>query len=206
VIAANANRANSEIATPANLKSSAEDDCAYLRVSVQSPVGSDEVHQKPMRDLFAAALTRSGFEVVEGDQAHYWWASILAMETGPDSAVWTILVRAVPEIGGGSIQFTTVRRDINGREGAFSGMQSLRSFAKSQAPEAAMLAAAGIATELLPAAYHRCTDIDGTLAEAGMRLEELQKELAEEILRVRREKAEREKAGRGKLLEIEVEG
>jgi hypothetical protein len=181
-------------------------DCAYLRVSVQSPVGSDEVYQRPMRDLFSAALTRSGFTVVDGDAPHYWWASILAMETGPDTAVWTILVRAVPEIGNGEIQFTTVRRAVNGREGAFSGMQSLRAFSKTEAPEAALLAAAGIATELLPAAHHRCSDIDGSLTEAGIRLDELQKELSDEILRVRQQKSEREKAGRQKQLDIEVEG
>jgi hypothetical protein len=128
------------------------------------------------------------------------------METGPDSAVWTILVRAVPEIGDGSIQFTTVRRAFNGREGAFSGMQSLRAFSKSEAPEAALLAAAGIATELLPAAHRRCSDIDGTLMEAGNQLEELQKELTDEILRVRQQRAERKKAGRQKQLAIEVEG
>jgi hypothetical protein len=181
-------------------------DCAHLRVSVQSPVGSDEVYQRPMRDLFSAALNRSGFTVVDHDASHYWWASILAMETGPDSAVWTILVRAVPEIGDGSIQFTTVRRAVNGREGAYSGMQSLRAFSKSEAPEAALLAAAGIATELLPAAHRRCSDIDGALMEAGNRLEELQKELTDEILRVRQQRAEREKAGRQKQLAIEVEG
>jgi hypothetical protein len=159
-----------------------------------------------MRDLFSAALNRSGFTVVDHDTSHYWWASILAMETGPDSAVWTILVRAVPEIGDGSIQFTTVRRAFNGREGAFSGMQSLRAFSKSEAPEAALLAAAGIATELLPAAHRRCSDIDGTLMEAGNQLEELQKELTDEILRVRQQRAERKKAGRQKQLAIEVEG
>jgi hypothetical protein len=193
-----------------NLPISPVEDCPYLRVAVQSPVGSDEVYQKPMRDLFSAALTRAGFEVVNADASHYWWASILAMETGPNTAVWTILVRAVPEIGDGAIQFTTVRRAVNGREGAFSGMQSLRAFSKAEAPEAAMLAAAGIATELLPAAYHRCahidSNVDSALAEAGIRLEELQKELAEEIVRVRREKVEREKASRQKQLAIEVEG
>ena len=85
-------------------------------------------------------------------------------------------------------------------------MQSLRAFSKSEAPEAALLAAAGIATELLPAAHRRCSDIDGTLMEAGNRLEELQKELTDEILRVRQQRAEREKAGRQKQLAIEVEG
>jgi hypothetical protein len=183
-------------------------DCPYLRVSVQSPVGSDEVYQKPMRDLFSAALTRAGFEVVNGDVSHYWWASILAMDTGPHTAVWTILVRAVPEIGDGAIQFTTVRRSVNGREGAFSGMQSLRAFSKNEAPDAALLAAAGIATELLPAAHRRCSDsdVDGALTEAGIRLDQLQKELTEEIQRVRRERANREKASREKQLRIEVEG
>jgi len=194
------------LATAEDLLISPYADCPYLRVSVQSPVGSDELYQKPMRDLFSAALTRAGFEVVNGDASHYWWASILAMDTGPNSAVWTILVRAVPEIGDGAIQFTTVRRAVNGREGAFSGMQSLRAFSKDEAPDAALLTAAGIATELLPAAHRRCTDIDGSLTEAGIRLEQLQKELTEEILRVRRERANREKAGRKKQLQIEVEG
>lgn len=197
---------SNELTSTAITPLSPPSDCAHLRVSVQSPAGSDEVYQRPMRDLFSAALTRSGFTVVEHDASHYWWASILAMETGPNSAVWTILVHAVPEIGDGSIQFTTVRRAFNGREGTFSGMQSLRAFSKSEAPEAALLAAAGIATELLPAAHRRCSDIDGTLMEAGHRLEELQKELTDEILRVRQQRAERKKAGRQKLLAIEVEG
>ncbi len=201
-------RAIEALAVGDDISTLPDGDCPYLSVSVESPVGSDEVYQRPMRDLFSAALTRAGFEVVDAEAPHYWWASILAMDTGPDSAVWTILVRAVAEIGDGSIQFTTVRRAVNGRESSFSGMQSLRAFNKTQAPEAALLAAAGIAAELLPAAHRRCSDIDGTLAEAGVRLEELQKELAEEIIRVRRERAEREKtrAQRQKQLQIEIEG
>jgi hypothetical protein len=195
-----------QLVTGENLPISGYDDCPYLRVAVQSPLGSDEIYQRPMRDLFIAALMRAGFRVVNADASHYWWASSLAMDTSPDSAVWTILVRAVPEIGNGAIQFTTVRRAVEGREGAFSGMQSLRAFSKSAAPEAAMLAAAGIATELLPAAHDRCSDVDGSLKEAGIRLEQLQKELAKEIHRVRRERAAREKSGPQKQLEIEVEG
>ena len=35
-------------------------DCTFLRVAVQSPAGSDEVTQKPMRDLFSTELTRKG--------------------------------------------------------------------------------------------------------------------------------------------------
>ena len=130
----------------------------------------------------------------------------MTLDTGPNSAAWTILVRSIPEIGDGAIQFTTVRKTVNGREGSFSGMQSLRAFAKNEAPEAAMLAAERIAKELLPAAHLRCSDMDATLDEARINLEQLQRELAEEIKRVRREKAKREEAGRKKQLTIEIEG
>jgi hypothetical protein len=183
-------------------------DCPYLRVAVQSPVGSDEVYQRPMRELFSTALKRAGFQVVDTEAAHHWWASSLTLDTGADSAAWTILVRAVPEIGDGAIQFTNIRKTVNGREEAFSGMQSLRSFAKDEAPIAAALAAERIAEELLPAAQRRCGDIDATLEEAQMRLEQLRNELTEEIERVRMEKdqRERERAGGQKLLKIEVEG
>jgi hypothetical protein len=138
---------------------------------------------------------------------HYWWASSLALETGPDTAAWTIIVRAVPEIGAGEIQFTTIQKALDGQEGSFSGMQSLRSFDKNESQEAARLAASGIAKELLPAANRRCDDIDAALEEARVRLEKLRSELTEEIKQVRREKAQRrEEASRRKQLVIEVEG
>jgi ABC-type Zn uptake system ZnuABC Zn-binding protein ZnuA len=76
----------------------------------------------------------------------------------------------------------------------------------AEQPEAARLAAEGIAKELLPAAHRRCGDIGATLEAARMRLEQLRNELTEEIERVRREKDEWEKAGPVKQLEIEVEG
>lgn len=181
-------------------------DCPYLRVAVQSPFGSDDVHQKPMRDLFSAALTQVGFKVVDADAMHHWWASSLTVDTNSYSAAWTILVRAVPEIGDGEIQFTTVRKTVDGREGAFSGMQSLRAFAKHEAPKAAELAAEGIAKELLPAAYRRCADIDATLEQTRVRLEQLRSELTAEIERVRQQQDSRENTGRLKHLKIEVEG
>jgi hypothetical protein len=183
-----------------------EPDCAFLRVSVQSPVGSDEIEQKPMRDLFSTALTQAGFNVVDAGEMHHWWASSLTLDTGANSVAWTILVRATPEIGNGAIQFTSVRKTVDGQEGSFSGMQSLRAFHKDQAPEAAGLAAEGVANELLPAAHRRCGDIGATLEAAQMRLEQLRSELAEEIKRVRRERDEWKKAGPVKQLEIEVEG
>jgi hypothetical protein len=193
--------------TGENLSITPYSDCRYLRVAVQSPVGSEEAEQKPMRDLFSTALTQAGFEVVDADVMHYWWASSLTLDTGANSAAWTILVRAIPEIGNGEIQFTSVRKTVNGREGSYSGMQVLRAFAKDEAPEAAKLAAEGIAKELLPAAHHRCSDdLDATLEEARIRLEQLRNELTEEIERVRREKAQREKASSQKRLTIEVEG
>jgi hypothetical protein len=181
-------------------------DCPYLRVAIQSPFGSDDVHQKPMRDLFSTALTQVGFKVVDADAMHHWWASSLTVDTNSYSAAWTILVRAVPEIGDGAIQFTTVRKTVDGREGAFSGMQSLRAFAKHEAPKAAELAAEGIAKELLPAAYRRCADIDATLEQTRVRLEQLRSELTAEIERVRQHQDSRENTGRMKHLMIEVEG
>jgi len=183
-----------------------EPDCPYLRVAVQSPIGSDEVDQEPMRDLFSTALTRVGFTIVDPGEMHHWWASSLALNTGVKSVAWTILVRATAEIGNGAIQFTSVRKTVDGREGSFSGMQSLRAFDRDQAPEAARLAAERIAEGLLPAAHRRCDDIGATLEAAQIRLEQLRNELTEEIERVRREKAQHEKAGHQKQLKIEVEG
>jgi hypothetical protein len=194
------------LTTGEELPNAPESNCPFLRVAVQSPVGSKEAEQKPMRELFSQALTREGFNVVDTSAMHHWWASSLTLDTGANSAAWTILVRATPEIGNGAIQFTTVRKTVDGREGSFSGMQSLRAFTKDQAPEVARLAAAGIAEELLPAAHRRCGDIGATLEAARIRLEELRNELTEEIERVRREKTRHENAGPVKQLNIEVEG
>jgi len=193
--------------TGENLPIMPDSNCPYLRVAVKSPAGSIEADQKPMRDLFSTALIRAGFKVVDADAMHHWWASSLTLDTGANSAAWTILVRATPEIGNGAIQFTAVRKTVDGREGSFSGMQLLRAFHKDQAPEAARLVAEGIAKELLPAAHRRCGDIGATLEEARIRLEQLRNELTAEIERVRREKDEWKKAdGPLKQLQIEVEG
>jgi hypothetical protein len=192
--------------TGEDLPIASESDCPYLRVAIQSPVGSDDASQIPMRDLFSTALNRAGFMVVDANAMHHWWASSLALDTGANSAAWTVVVRAVPEIGGGGIQFTSVEKTVSGRDGSFSGIQSLRAFSKDQAPEVARLAAEGVARELLPAANRRCNDIDIALEEERIMLEQLRGELAEEIERVRRVKAQREKASRQKQLEIEVEG
>jgi hypothetical protein len=192
--------------TGENLPIMPDSNCPYLRVAVKSPAGSLEADQKPMRDLFSTALTREGFKIVDADEMHHWWASSLALDTGANSTAWTILVRATPEIGNGAIQFTSVRKTVDGQEGSFSGMQLLRGFHKDQAPEAARLVAEGIAKELLPAAHRRCDDIGATLEEARMRLEQLRNELTAEIERVRRARDEWEKAGPLKKLQIEVEG
>ena len=124
-----------------NLQIEGESDCAYMRLAVQSPAGSNELEQKPMRELFSRALTRAGIEVVPIEMEHRWWASSLTLDTGSNSVAWTIVVRAVPEIGDGAIQFTTLNKTVDGREGSFSGMQSLRSFDKAEASEAAWIAA-----------------------------------------------------------------
>jgi hypothetical protein len=192
--------------TGENLPIAPESDCPYLRVAVESPFVSDDSTQMPMRELFSTALMRAGFHVVNANADHHWWASSLALDTGANSAAWTILVRAVPEIGGGGIQFTSIQKSVSGREGSFSGFQSLRTFSKDEAPEIARLAAEGVARELLPAAHRRCEDLDAALEEERLRLEQLRTVLAEEIERVRREKAQREEARRQKQLEIEVEG
>jgi hypothetical protein len=190
-----------------NLPIESESDCAYMRLAVQSPAGSNEFEQKPMRELFSRALARAGFEVVPIEMEHRWWASSLALDTGSNSVAWTIVVRAVPEIGNGAIQFTTLNKTVDGREGSFSGMQSLRSFDRADASEVAWIAASAVAQELLPAANRRCDDLDAELEEVQMVLEQLRKELTEEIERVRNEKSQRhEEARRRKQLVIEVEG
>lgn len=183
-------------------------DCAYMRMAVQSPAGSSDSEQEPMRELFSRALVRAGFEVVPIEMEHRWWASSLALEMGSNTLAWTIVVRAVPEIGNGEIQFTTVDKTVDGRVSSFSGMQSLHSFDKNEASEAAWLAASAIAEELLPAANRRCDDVYAALEEAQMRLEQLRNELTKEIERVRSEKSQRrsEEARRRKQLLIEVEG
>jgi hypothetical protein len=180
--------------------------CPFVRVAVESPAGSDDAYQKPMRELFSTALARAGFKVVEPDTTHKWWASSLAFDTGTDPVAWTVLVRAVPEIGRGEIEFTSVRKTVSGREGSFTGMQLLRVFSKAEAPEVARLAAEGIARELLPAAHRRCDELDGTVKRARTPLELLRSELVDEIESVRREKARREEARDYKQLQIEVEG
>lgn len=183
-------------------------DCAYMRMAVQSPAGSSESEQQPMRELFSRALVRAGFEVVPIEMEHRWWASSLALEMSSNTVAWTIVVRAVPEIGNGEIRFTTVDKDVDGTVSSFSGMQSLHSFDKNEASEAAWLAASAIAEELLPAANRRCDDVYATLEEAQMRLEQLRNELTKEIERVRSEKSQRrsEETLRRKQLLIEVEG
>jgi hypothetical protein len=190
-----------------NLPIASESDCSYMRLAIQSPAGSNELEQQPMRELFSKALTRAGFEVVPIEMQHRWWASSLTLDTGSNSVAWTVVVRAVPEIGDGSIQFTALNKTVDGKVGSFSGMQSLRSFDKAEAPEVAWVAASAVAQELLPAANRRCDDIDAELKEAQVVLEQLRKELTKEIERVRNEKSQRrEEAHRSKQLVIEVEG
>ncbi|MBW2494071.1 MAG: hypothetical protein JRE43_04910 [Deltaproteobacteria bacterium] len=179
--------------------------CRYVRVAIQSPVGSEETEQEPMRDLFSQALAREGFNVVDPSEVHHWWASSLALNTSEDFAAWTLLVRATPEIGAGEIHFTTVEKTVNGLEGSFSGMQLLRLFAKHEAPEVARLAAQEVAKNLLPAAHRRCGDANLAFEETWGHLEKLRNELAQEIERVKRENHDRERARAVKRLEIEVE-
>ncbi len=196
------------LVTGRNRPLESKSDCAYMRMAVQSPAGSSESEQQPMRELFSRALVRAGFEVVPIEMEHRWWASSLTLEMGSNTVAWTIVVRAVPEIGNGEIQFTTVDKDVDGTVASFSGMQSLHSFDKNEAAEAAWMAASAIAEELLPAANRRCDDVYATLEEAQMRLEQLRNELTKEIERVRSEKSQRrsEEALRRKQLLIEVEG
>jgi ABC-type Zn uptake system ZnuABC Zn-binding protein ZnuA len=85
-------------------------------------------------------------------------------------------------------------------------MHSLRVFSKDEAPKIAKLAAEGIARELLPAAHRRCDEFDAELEVTRAHLEQLRRDLAEEIEQVRREKARRNEASRQKHLDLEVEG
>ena len=177
-------------------------DCPYLRLAVQSPHGSGEGYQKPLRELLSTSLSRAGFEIVGDDEAHYWWASSLALDTGAKSA-WTTVVRAVPEIRGGGIQFTTTYKKVDGKNVPFFGVHSLRLFRTRDAPEAAMEIADGIAQRLLPAVHQRCDEaVLAANREAEAELERVRSELTEEIARVRRDRA---RSTRLKGLELEVE-
>ena len=176
--------------------------CRYLRVAVQSPHGSDEDYQKPLRELLSTSLSDAGFEVVDGDESHYWWASSLALDTGSESA-WTTVVRSVPEIRGGGIKFTTTYKDVAGKNVPFFGMHSLRLFHRKDAPETAMQIAGGIAQSLLPAVHQRCDKmVLAANQKAEAELERVRSELVEEIGRVRRNRAQ---SPRMKELKIEVE-
>ena len=65
-------------------------------------------------------------------------------------------MRAVAELSGGGIQFTTTYKEVDGRNVPFSGIHSLRLFKRGHATDAAMRIADGIAQDLLPTAVRRC--------------------------------------------------
>lgn len=177
-------------------------DCPYLRLSLQSPHGTDEEYQAPLREMLSSSLSRAGFKVVGSDEAHYWWASSLALDDGLRAA-WTTVVRAVPEIRGGGIEFTTAYEEVAGEDVPFHGMQSLRLFRRKDAPEAANRLAIGIARKLLPAAYQRCEEaVLAAQRKAERELESVRGELAEEMERVRRS---REGNARMKGLQLAVD-
>jgi hypothetical protein len=184
------------------LTTAQDPDCPYLRLAVQSPHGSDENYQKALRELLSTSLSNAGFEIVGGDESHYWWASSLALDDGYQSA-WTTVVRAVPEIRGGGIQFTTTYENVDGKIVPFFGMQSLRLFRSKEAPEAATQIADRIAQRLLPAAYQRCDEaVLAANREAEAELERVRSELTEEIERFRQD---REGGTRLKRLQLQVD-
>lgn len=178
-----------------------DSDCPYLRLVVRSPLGPDEDYQKPLRELLSTALSRAGFVVVDDDESHNWWTSSLVLGNGSESA-WSTVVRAVPEIHGGGIRFTTTLREVDGKSIPFSGMHSLRLFHRNEAPEAAMRIATEIAQDLLPAVHRRCNQaVIAATREADAELERVRTELTREMERVRRER----RAGSSKSKGLELQ-
>jgi len=178
-------------------------DCPYLRVTVQSPHGPDEEYQKPLRELLSTALVGVGFVVVDDDESHNWWTSSLVLDNGSESA-WSTVVRAVAELRGGGIRYTTTYKQVDGRSVPFSGIHSLRLFHKGEAAEAALRIADGIARDLLPTAHQRCDIAILTAARAAdAEAERVRGELVEVMEQVRR--AHREGKSNSKALELEVD-
>ena len=181
----------------------------FYRLAIQSPYSSDETAQKLLRELLSSSLTRAGFEVVENDEPHYWWASSLALDNGSASA-WTTVVHAVPEVRDESIGFTTTYREVAGKNVPFFGMHSLRVFNWSDAPATATRIAEEMAQGLLPAVHRRCYDMQLAAAlkkaakEAAEKaeLERIRSELVEEMNRVR---ANRLRTSSRKEVRIEAE-
>ena len=184
-------------------------ECQFYRLAIQSPYSSDETAQKLLRELLSSSLTRAGFEVVENDEPHYWWASSLALDNGSASA-WTTVVHAVPEIRDESIGFTTTYREVAGKNVPFFGMHSLRVFNWSDAPATATRIAEEMSQGLLPAVHRRCYDMQLAAAlkkaakEAAEKaeLERIRSELVEEMNRVR---ANRLRTSSRKEVRIEAE-
>ncbi len=180
---------------------SLDPDCPYLRLVVQSPHGLDEDYQKPLRELLATSLSRAGFVVVDSNDSHYWWTSSLVLDNGSESA-WSTVVRAMPEIKGGGILFTTAYKEVDGKRVAFSGMHSLQLFDRNNARAAAMQISQEIARDLLPAVHRRCDKaVLAAIREADAALERVRNELTEEMDRVRSDRP----AGSPNLKRLELE-
>ena len=170
---------------------------------MQSPHGLDEEYQKPLRKLLSDALVRVGFVVVDDDEAHKWWTSSLVLDNGSESA-WSTVVRAVAELSGGGIQFTTTYKEVDGRNVPFSGIHSLRLFRRGNATDAAMRIADGIAQDLLPTAIRRCNKaILAAARESDAELERVRSELVEVMEEVRRERRDASPNSKGLQLEVD---
>ena len=190
-----------QLASEQHPTSNQDRDCPYLRVALRSPHGPAELDQKPLRELLSTSLSRVGFEVVDDDESHYWWASSLVLDNGSELA-WSTVVRSVPEIRGGGIRFTTALKEVEGKPVPFSGMHSLRLFRKHEAREAALKIADGIAQDLLPAVYLRCDKaVLAATRKVEAELERVRGDLIEEMKRVRQD---RSRSQHEKALELEV--
>ncbi len=183
--------------------------CPYLRLALSSPSPlADAELQTRYQAEFAAQLRRAGFAVTGHTsqptgrvaQPFAWEVYTQVKPLGNGQLVWSFVFLPVPGVSDGVARFSTFSRVMRGARIEFNSTHYLNAFPASEYPIQAVLAADQLAQLYLPTALQQCSELTRTLEAEEARLEGIRETLSEEIIRVRRARAEQEKR-----LELEVE-
>ncbi len=176
--------------------------CPYLRLALSTPITApDEPLQARYREEFASQLRQSGFEVSGPTSQPFGWEVYTQVRlVGTRQLIWNFAFLPMPGVSDGAVRFSTFSRVTRGGRIEFNSTHYLETFPVADFPIQVVLAADRLARLYLPSAVARCSDLAKTLEAEEERLESIRESLSEEIIRVRRARAEQEKR-----LELEVE-
>jgi hypothetical protein len=170
-------------------------ECPYLRLALSTPITApDDPLQTRYREKFADQLRRAGFEVTGPTSQPFGWEVYTQMRpVGNGQLVWSFAFLPMPGIFDGAVHFSTFSRVTRGRRVEFNSTHYLKSFPAADFPIEMVLAADQLAQLYLPTARHRCSELVRTLEAEEARLERIRESLTEEIIQVRRARAEQQK-------------